>query len=230
MKILGKTNFMLNPSIGFVVEPYDGSADPNNPFPSDAATGRLIFRTDEQQIYICVSDNPIVWQPLIKVTSSYIHNQTTNATTWNIQHNLETTNVLVQVYDTNGNKVIPEEINIVDKNNITITFSTNFAGKALIIALDTHIGAFVQENKLSQDVLKSDQDITNVIYDENDNPTEVDYGDGSKAILTYVPDGQNGAGKVKTIEFYNSSNVLIEKWTYTYDSNDRLIQATKTTS
>jgi len=230
MKILGKTNFMLNPSLGFVVEPYDGSADPNNPFPSDAATGRLIFRTDEQQIYICISDSPVVWQPLIKVSSSYVHNQTTNSNVWNIPHNLETTNVFVQTYDTSGNKIIPEEINIVDKNTVKITFSSNIAGKAVIIALDTNIGMFIQQHKLSQDVLKSNQDIINVVYNEDDNPIEVDYGDGTKAKITYVPTGQHGEGKTKTIEFYNSGNALLEKWIYEYDELGRLIKATKTNS
>jgi len=223
MKLGGNLDFQLNKALSFVIESYDGSIDPANPFPANTVQGRLILRTDQQQIYICISDNPIVWQPLIKVAATYVHNQTTVAGTWNIVHNLSTTNVMVQAYDSSGNKFIPDDITIVNGNNITVTVSPNTAGKALVIALDAQIGVFVEQNKLSVDVLKSRQAINNVVYDANNNPTEVDYADGTVATVTYNTDST-----IATLVYKNSANVVIESWIFNYDTNGRLISTQRT--
>ena len=224
MKVFGNIDFQLNPVKAFVVEPYDGSADPNKPFPAVQKEGMLVYRTDLAQIFICTSTNPIVWQPLIKLSSTYVYNQSTASGTWTVTHNLGSTNVLVQVFDNNGNKVIPDDILIQDNDTVKITLDPPIAGKAFIISTDSQIGNFVQQSKLSLDVLKSGQNINNIVYDSQDRVTEVDYGDGTKAQITYVPDGQQGAGKTQTITFLNSANTVIEKWQYTYDQNNRLIK------
>jgi hypothetical protein len=227
MRVAGNVNFLLNNVIGFVLEPYDGLSDPAKPFPEDPKVGRVIYRTDEQQVYVCVATNPIVWLPLIKVAESYVHIQDTVATTWTITHNLETTNVLVQVYDNAGNKFIPDAITVVDNNTVQVDVNPSTAGKALIIALDASVGAFVQHNQLSLDVLKSGQEISNVTYNSDNKPTLVNYSDGTYVEITYVPTGSIGDGEVDTMTFKNSSGAIIEQWKFTYDSNNRLISTQK---
>jgi hypothetical protein len=60
------------------------------------------------------------------ITTTHTHTQSTAATTWNITHNL---NLLAPIVDTwiviNGSnvKVLPVSVEVVNVNNITITFS-----------------------------------------------------------------------------------------------------------
>ena len=223
MKVFGKMDFNLNEVYKFVVEPYDGSADPNKPFPDYAKQGLLLFRTDEQMLYICVSENPAVWIPLIKLNASYVHNQDTVASEWDIIHNLETQNVMVQVFDVSGNKFVPEDIQVVDNNTIKVIVNPPSAGKALVIALDAQVGLFVQHNQLSLDILKSRQEITQVDYDENDNPVKVYYGDGTTCEITYRTTDP-AAGEIDTITFYSSGGTILEQWQYIYDEQGRISQ------
>ncbi len=64
--------------------------------------------------------------------------QTVAATTWTIAHSLNTNHgvvnpVLVQIYDTTGVQIIPEEITLTDNNTVTVTFaSTNVAGSWIV--------------------------------------------------------------------------------------------------
>ncbi len=219
MKIYGNMNFNLNHALGFVIEPYDGSSQP---FPSDAKIGRIIFRTDNLQVYVCISTNPVVWQPIIKVANSYVHEQTENNANWIIVHDLATTNVLVHIYDNNNQSIIPDSITINSDTQVTVGFSQPISGKALVIAVDTQIGSFIQYNSLSQDVLKSKLPINNITYNSDNNPTRVDYSDGTYVVLTYNTDKN-----VDEITFYNQTNAVIEKWKYNYDTQKRLISTQK---
>lgn len=61
---------------------------------------------------------------------SYVHNQGVPASVWNIAHNLGFF-PNVTVVDSAGSKVIGD-VDYVDINNLTITFSAGFSGKAYI--------------------------------------------------------------------------------------------------
>jgi hypothetical protein len=69
--------------------------------------------------------------------TSYNFVQATPSTTWNINHNLNTTNVTysfsVYVGET-LTPVLPAGIVIADNNTISVTFSQAFTGKATLIA------------------------------------------------------------------------------------------------
>jgi predicted nucleic acid-binding Zn-ribbon protein len=57
-------------------------------------------------------------------------NQTVAATTWSFLHDLDEVYPMVQVYDSNGNMVIPERIETIDQNNVKIYFSEATTGVA----------------------------------------------------------------------------------------------------
>jgi hypothetical protein len=59
------------------------------------------------------------------------HTQLTASTTWSFNHNLNTRNPLVQVYDLDYNQIIPNEIVGVDAFNIEIRFDYTQAGYAV---------------------------------------------------------------------------------------------------
>lgn len=58
---------------------------------------------------------------------------TTPSSTWNIQHNLNFRYPIVQVYGLNNKVLIPTDIESIDDDNITITFSSNQTGRVIII-------------------------------------------------------------------------------------------------
>lgn len=67
---------------------------------------------------------------------SAVLNVTVAATTWNLQHNLNSTNVIIQVVDANGYVIIPRDIQIVDANNVSVFFSSLQSGTVRVIFLD----------------------------------------------------------------------------------------------
>ena len=70
------------------------------------------------------------------VNYSYVFNQATAATTWNIQHNLNTTSPIIDVWYNNAGvmtRILPASTQVVDSNNVTLTFSTAVAGVAKIV-------------------------------------------------------------------------------------------------
>lgn len=63
----------------------------------------------------------------------YTHQQSAASAIWNINHNANTQYVMVQIYDENNEVVLPDNSVVVDPNNVTITFSDNQAGAALLL-------------------------------------------------------------------------------------------------
>ena len=66
------------------------------------------------------------------VSEIYSENGTNNST-WVIQHDKNTKEFVLDVEDSAGNKIIPNEIEIVDFNTISISFSENQQGRVLIM-------------------------------------------------------------------------------------------------
>lgn len=68
------------------------------------------------------------------IDAGYTHVQSTEATTWNIQHN-RGRNVVIDVYitvDGTQQKILPLGVTLVDLNNATVTFSTARSGMARV--------------------------------------------------------------------------------------------------
>jgi len=62
----------------------------------------------------------------------------TNSSTWVVNHNLDTENAIVQVYDNNNFQVIPSTLRITDSDTVTVTFDTPLTGYA-VVAKGGHI-------------------------------------------------------------------------------------------
>ena len=62
----------------------------------------------------------------------------TNVITWNVQHNLSSPNAIVQVYDANDFQVIPETLQIIDDDNVRVTFPSTQTGY-VVVARGGHI-------------------------------------------------------------------------------------------
>ena len=65
----------------------------------------------------------------------YRHEQTTAAATWTITHNLNTDAPVVDVWiDIGGTytKILPQQVSVIDKRTVSITFSSAQTGRAFI--------------------------------------------------------------------------------------------------
>ncbi len=56
----------------------------------------------------------------------------TNADTWSVEHNLDTPNAIVQIYDASDFQIIPSTLQIIDNDNVRATFSTNQSGYVVV--------------------------------------------------------------------------------------------------
>jgi hypothetical protein len=71
----------------------------------------------------------------------------TNSSTWVVNHNLNTTNPIAQVYDSDDFQIIPETLRVTDSNTITVTFESARSGY-VVVAKGGHIvsGSILAEN------------------------------------------------------------------------------------
>jgi hypothetical protein len=65
--------------------------------------------------------------------TGFLYEQLAPSATWNISHNSNNDRVIVQVYDELGEFTLPDEILIVDLDNIRITFAAPMQGTAHIL-------------------------------------------------------------------------------------------------
>lgn len=102
-------------------------------FPSIPVVGRIVFK--DGIVYICVDlgGGTPVWVALTNQLSTYVHNQTSISDTWTITHNMNANTPNVQVYDSNSKMVIPDDITIVDRDTVVVTFGTAISGRAVIM-------------------------------------------------------------------------------------------------
>lgn len=131
MKVYGNVDLNLNTLTRFAVDVVDD-------FPSDPVVGRLIYKNDLATLFICTQTTPsALWIPLANKNLVYVHEQSVVSNEWVITHELDTTNVFVQVYTPTGYAIIPDEIIILDNSTVKILFSENSAGKAVIASLNS---------------------------------------------------------------------------------------------
>lgn len=101
-------------------------------FPDTPVAGRVVFK--DKRLYICVeiASGLPVWVPMTREIDTHVHVEDVAASTWTITHNLKTNTPLVQVYEaSSGNLVIPDDITVVDINTVSVTFTSDLAGRAV---------------------------------------------------------------------------------------------------
>lgn len=125
MKSLGNIdlgqNALLNPSLQAVAN-----------FPDVPVVGEFIFK--DQRVLICIEiDNGLpVWVPMTAQLNTHVHDQGVAATTWTIDHSLNSASAVVTVIGTDGKHIIPDEITN-NYNQTVITFNENQAGRAVLM-------------------------------------------------------------------------------------------------
>lgn len=102
-------------------------------WPTNPKVGQLLFMN--KIVYICVAvENTLpVWVPLTQELTMYVHSQVNAASTWTINHTLNTVFAQIQVFDANNEVVIPDAIEVVNASTISVRFSGYQAGRAVVV-------------------------------------------------------------------------------------------------
>lgn len=120
-----------------------------------------------------------------------------SGTSITITHSLSDLNPIVQVYDTTGNQVIPEIIDIIDNNNIELTFADLTDGTAIIqggnpIVVNGSTAYYTQSftavTSVSVNHNLGQKYVTVQIYDENDvliDADSVTLSDDNNLVVTF---------------------------------------------
>jgi hypothetical protein len=128
MKFFGDAHLQQN-NLREAVIPLDTS------FPTNPKVGQLAFTG--RILYICVeimADGMPVWVPMTQEITAFTFVQSTESSTWVINHNLNTTSVSPTVYDELGRVVIPSEITVNSASQVTVDFGTPAKGKVVLVS------------------------------------------------------------------------------------------------
>ena len=88
--------------------------------------------TSSYALYALSSSYALTASYVNSLGSSNYTQSFTNQSTWTVIHNLNTRYVIVQVYDTAFDEIIPQNIDLTDDNTVTITFPTLESGTAVV--------------------------------------------------------------------------------------------------
>lgn len=104
-------------------------------FPTSPEEGMLVLRDDGLlYIYTTVEATP-TWRPLNVQTKSYVHTQESASTSWSINHNLDSQDIIYFIYDGSSDRHEPATQTFNDVDNMTVTFTEAISGKAVIFAV-----------------------------------------------------------------------------------------------
>ena len=109
--------------------------DAKESFPENPSIGTMVLKGTAIYAYITIGGME-TWYPFANRTNSYVHVQGLPNTTWTINHQLHTTDVWVQIKDSNG-KVVMATVTAVDSDTVKIDFTAAMTGTAVIVAPDS---------------------------------------------------------------------------------------------
>lgn len=91
--------------------------------------GMQVFVQEDGNTYILEIDL-VTWTLVQQPSQEYIHNQIIGTSVWNIPHGLNKFPT-VTVTDS-GNNVIVGDVRYIDSNNVVVSFTGSFSGKAYL--------------------------------------------------------------------------------------------------
>lgn len=116
----------------------NASLQAQDEFPAGAKAGDLCFR--RKRVYICadIESGMPVWVPMTQEIDTYVHTQQSAATTWTINHGLNTAVANITIYDENNKMIFADEVDASVFNQLVITFGTAQAGRAVVTLGDLY--------------------------------------------------------------------------------------------
>ena len=90
----------------------------------------------EGQVLTVDSNGDMIATTPIALVKKFILTVGVASEIWNLNHNLNSENVIVQCFDENKSVIIPDTIQILDANSIRVTFEVGQIGIARVLFLD----------------------------------------------------------------------------------------------
>jgi hypothetical protein len=87
--------------------------------------GRLLFAIAYGQ--------SVLWVPLLQERNTYIHQQDSASAVWTVPHGMNSAKVIVQVYNSDNQLVVPDSVEGIDADTVEITFAQATTGHAIIM-------------------------------------------------------------------------------------------------
>lgn len=117
----------------YLLDNFSNTTSPLNP-----VKGQIWFDKNINKLKVYDGASWLTLTSSISSSTSYTHAQGMPLTSWSVNHNLNTQNIVFSVYvDTGGPNlvpIIPDDIVFVDNDNITVEFSSAYEGKIVILA------------------------------------------------------------------------------------------------
>jgi len=133
MRVVGHLDLDHNEIQNVLVDVRPTETDINN---IPGQEGQIVYLVSTKKLYLCIQSSPSVLWIVVSSGLSSVFTQAVASSSWSINHILGTSNVVVEIYDNSNNVIIPDDIDVVDADNITVSFGTAVTGKAVIIGLD----------------------------------------------------------------------------------------------
>lgn len=131
MKVLGNVNMLGN-------KIQSMSLENKTEYPAKPTIGSLEMIQKRLMLCVDVGNNPQeplpVWIPQSSEVQMFRFNQPTNSTTWLVEHGLNNSTPVFQIYDVNGHIFTPDEVVIVDENTLSITLNTPMQGSVTVLS------------------------------------------------------------------------------------------------
>ncbi|MFW6243242.1 MAG: hypothetical protein ACOC2W_03690 [bacterium] len=186
----------------------------NGQYPDSPSLGQLAFVDHILSVYSQV-DGVETWYPLLNSSvPTYTHMQGTDNTTWTVNHNLGTDDLLYFVYDSEDKVVYPSDVTFTDDDSFVITFTEAIRCKCIVFSGSLKINS---SGVPKEDVINAYFDgltTTDIVYTGDGDISELVYDTGNKKVINYS--GEN----VSSVDFYSTDGTTILKTqSFTYDAN-----------
>jgi hypothetical protein len=116
-------------------------------FPANARPNTIIVKTGVPYIYTDLGAGFHSWFPMAVKQSSYIHSQGVAANTWTINHNLDSTNYGLFIYDEN-HTLVSATHEPLTANTVSVNFSSATMGSAVLFAVESFASSSITSTEL----------------------------------------------------------------------------------
>jgi hypothetical protein len=106
----------------------------NTAFPAGPKAGEVAFVNSILYICVSTSNNLPVWVPMTREIDMFSYSQTTSSSSWTINHNLNTTGLIVQIFNDSNEVIIPDTITILSNSQVVVTFAGTTTGRAVLLS------------------------------------------------------------------------------------------------
>lgn len=85
-----------------------------------------VFLNLENGTLVYSTKNPFDYTTTVSYTQTVPYNE------WSVSHGMNSTKFIIKILNNENNEIYPDKVNIIDLDNILITFTENLTGTAIL--------------------------------------------------------------------------------------------------